>query len=162
MNALRKDYKLCKTELANMKRDQSSKRVTRSMSKKITEETGSGGASDPRKALFAAIQARGGSEQKSDSSKPTENGDPMQALFGAIKSRNKDPTTTGVADDPPSSDVKYSPGINRLQEFLTHSKTILSLTDKDQDAAIRACKVCFFLTLHCDSVGSIVIPPLYP
>ena len=75
----------------------------------------------------------------------------MQALFGAIKDRKKGPSTSNNGDSPPPSDVKYSPGVHRLEIFLTHSKTILSFAGQDQDAAIRACKVCqtimFFITM---------------
>jgi len=148
MEAFRKDYKLCKTELTSMKRDQSSKRVTRSMTKKIKEESSSGEVNDPRNAMFAAIKAQGVSKEKSDPSKPAESSDPMQALFGAIKSRNKSSTTTDTSGDSPP--VKYSPGVLRLEEFLTHSKTILSFAEQDQDAATRACKG---LAVYCGEEG---------
>ena len=46
-----------------MKRDQSSKRVTRSMSKQIKDES-TGAVVDPRNAMFAAIKSRGGSKVK--------------------------------------------------------------------------------------------------
>ena len=119
-----------------MKRDQSSKRVTRSMSKKIKDESET---ADPRKALFAAIQSKGGGLKEK---KAPESSDPMQALFAAIK--NKDKGNAAIADKDCESapcDVKYSPGVHRLQKFLNHSKTILSLAEHDQDAAIRTCKV---------------------
>ena len=128
MNNLRKDYNLCKSELTKMKNDQSSKRVTRSMAKKINEESE---VEDPRKALFAAIKARAPKED----SPPA---DPRQALFAAIKSRKQDvPQDNEVTD----SNTDYSPGVKRLQGFLNHSKAVLSLADSDQDTAIRACKV---------------------
>jgi hypothetical protein len=130
MNSLRKDYNLCKTELTKMKNDQSSKRVTRSMATKITDDSE---VEDPRKALFAAIKARA---PKEASAPPT---DPRQALFAAIKSRKQD---TSVANDETNdSNTEYSPGVQRLQDFINHSKAILSLAESDQDAAIRACKV---------------------
>lgn len=138
VNTLRNNYKLCKTELTSMKRDQSSKRVTRSMSKKIDEE--SKVADDPRKALFAAIQSRG--SKKEDESSPSS--DPRQALFDAIKNQKKgEPTNAGDGCSSPTSDVKYTPGVHRLQKFLIHSKAILAAAEKDQDAAVRACKVRF-------------------
>lgn len=134
MNGLRNDYKLCKTELTSMKRDQSSKRVTRSMTKKITDESE---VADPRKALFAAIQSR---KEKPESPKsPPESSDPRQALFAAIKKKGAASNEGGESS--PKSDVKYSPGVDRLQNFLNRSKTILSLAGQDQDAATRACKV---------------------
>ena len=134
MTTLRNDYKLCKTELASMKRDQSSKRVTRSMSKKIKDDSND---DDPRKALFAAIQSRG-------KPPPPATSDPRQALFAAIKNKNNDESSDKEdASSTPSSDVKHSPGVQRLQKFLSHSKTILSLAERDQDAAVRACKVSY-------------------
>ena len=138
MNTLRNDYKLCKTELASMKRDQSSKRVTRSMSKKIKDESDVG---DPRKALFAAIQSRG-SSAKDDASPTPETSDPRQALFAAIKNKKKDESTDKDCTTQESSNVKYTPGVHRLSKFLIQSKSMLSRAEKDQDAAIRACKVC--------------------
>ena len=114
MTTLRNDYKLCKTELTSMKRDQSSKRVARSMSKMIKDESE---VDDPRKAKFAAIQAR---RAKNDS---PVSGDPKQALFATIKSKqNRAAKRTSDNNDnsPASSDVKYSPGVHRLQKFLSH------------------------------------------
>lgn len=116
-----------------MKRDQSSKRVTRSMSKKIKDESDVG---DPRKALFAAIQSRG------DASPTPETSDPRQALFAAIKNKKKDESTDKDCTTQESSNVKYTPGVHRLSKFLIQSKSMLSRAEKDQDAAIRACKVC--------------------
>ena len=110
-----------------MKRDQSSKRVTRSMSKKIKDESDVG---DPRKALFAAIQST------------PETSDPRQALFAAIKNKKKDESTDKDCTTQESSNVKYTPGVHRLSKFLIQSKSMLSRAEKDQDAAIRACKVC--------------------
>lgn len=103
-----------------MKRDQSSKRVTRSMSKKIKDESDVG---DPRKAL-------------------PETSDPRQALFAAIKNKKKDESTDKDCTTQESSNVKYTPGVHRLSKFLIQSKSMLSRAEKDQDAAIRACKVC--------------------
>ena len=134
MNTLQKNYKLCKTELTSMKRDQSSKRVTRSMSKQIKKE---GEAEDPRKALFAALQSRGGAKEKEEPPKPA---DPRQAMFAAIKNQKKG-VPESIDKDSDSSTVKYTPGVHRLQKFLDQSKTTLSLAERDQDAAIRACKV---------------------
>lgn len=138
MTTLRNNYKLCKTELSNMKRDQSSKRVTRSMSKKIKDE--SEVDDDPRKALFAAIHSLG---SKEENPKSTDSADPREALFAAIKNRTKEETSDKDGDNSsPPSDVKHSPVVHRLSKFLTRSKLSLSLGEKDQDAAIRACKVC--------------------
>jgi hypothetical protein len=133
MKTLHNDYNLCKTELTKMKNDQSSKRVTRSMAKKIDKESE---VEDPRKALFAAIKARAPKETNEEAPKPM---DPRQALFAAIKNRkNQDENDD---DGSPPSNVEYSKGVQRLQEFVNHSKTVLSLADRDKDAAVRACKV---------------------
>ena len=141
MTTLRNNYKLCKTELSNMKRDQSSKRVTRSMSKKIKDE--SEVDDDPRKALFAAIHSLGSKEEKEQSPKSTESADPRGALFAAITNQTKEETSADSGDNSsPPSDVKHSPGVHRLSKFLTRSKLSLSLAEKDQDSGIRACKVC--------------------
>jgi SOS response regulatory protein OraA/RecX len=133
VNTLRNDLKLCKNELTSMKRDQSSKRFTRSMSQKMSDENY---AEDPKGALFAAIKSRG---SEKTNPLPTHN-DPRQALFAAIKSK-KNADAAETDEESPSSDVLYSPGVHRLQKFLTHSKSILSIAEKDQDAAVRACKV---------------------
>lgn len=129
MNSLRKDCNLCKTELTKLKNDQSSKRVTRSMPRKINNESE---VDDPRRALFAAIKSR---VPKEEASPP----DPRQALFAAIKSRKEN--ASGDLDGTNEPNIEYTPGVQRLQDFLSHSKTVLSLADADQDAAIRACKV---------------------
>ena len=99
MNTLRKEYKLCKAELTKMKSDQSSKRVTRSMAKKINNESE---VPDPRKALFAAIQARGAKEE---APKSPEVADPRQALFAAIKNRQKKESSAEDDEDSSPSDV---------------------------------------------------------
>ena len=114
-----------------MKQDQYSKRLTRSTTKKIADENK---VNDPRTALFAAIQSQG-----SKKNAPSSN-DPRQALFAAIKNKNN-AETAETDEDSPASDVQYSPGVNRLQKFLNYSKSILSLAEKDQDVAVRACKV---------------------
>jgi len=141
MNTLRKDYKLCKTELASMKRDQSKKKAS-SMPKKANVDEGG----DPRKALFAAIQSRG-SAKEDDSPKQEESSDPRQALFAAIKKKGE-ATKDDSSPTSSSSNVKYTPGVHRLSKFLIHSKSILCRAERDQDEAIRACKVrlvcCFF------------------
>ena len=134
VNLLRNDLKLCKNELTSMKRDQTSKRCTRSMSQKMSDENN---VDDPTGALFAAIKSRG--SKKINNSSP-KNNDPRQALFAAIKN-NKNAGAAETDEETPSSDVLYSPGIDRLQKFLTHSKSLLSIAEKDQDAAVRACKV---------------------
>ncbi|KAL3786593.1 hypothetical protein HJC23_008189 [Cyclotella cryptica] len=142
MNSLRKDYNLCKTELTKMKNEQSSKRVTRSMAKKIHDESE---VEDPRNALFAAIKARGSKENDGTA----ENNDPRQALFAAIKNRKKQ-NEPDEDDKSPASSIEYSRGVQRLQDFLNHSKTVLSFADCDQDAAIRACKG---LAVYCGEEG---------
>ena len=115
MNSLRKDNNLCKSELSQMKNDQSSNRVTSTMVKKINDESK---VEDPRKALFAAIKAR--AEEKAAPGKRDT-------------SEGSDETDTCKAD--------YTLGVQRLQDFLNHSKTVLSLAESDQDAAVEACKV---------------------
>ena len=115
-----------------MKNDQSSKRVTRSMAKKIEKESE---VEDPRKALFAAIKARATKE-----SEDVSQVDPRQALFAAIKSRKQ---SDELDDSNDVDNTEYSRGVERLQDFLNHSKAVLSLADRDQDEAIRACKVWF-------------------
>ncbi len=117
-----------------MKRDQSSKRVTRSMPKKIKNESE---VDDPRKALFAAIQSR-----KKEESPKKPHTDPRQALFAAIKNQTKG-ESPGKDCDSSASEVTHTPGVHRLQKFLSHSKSVLSMAERDQDAAIRACKVRF-------------------
>jgi len=137
MNTLRKDYKLCKTELASMKRDQSKKKASSMPKKANVDEVG-----DPRKALFAAIQSRGAKED--DSPKQEESSDPRQALFAAIKKKGE-ATKDDSSPTSSSSNVKYTPGVHRLSKFLIHSKSILCRAEKDQDEAIRACKVRLFI-----------------
>ena len=142
-----------------MKRDQSSKRVTRSMSKQIKDDS-TGAVVDPRNAMFAAIKSRGGSKGNNDSPKPAGSGDARQSLLGAITNKKKGAMSDTDGDSSPSYDVKHSPGVHRLQEFLTHSETILSLAEQDQDAAIRACKVChafaFFIIVMICIIASVM------
>ena len=107
MNTLQKNYKLCKTELTSMKRDQSSKR---------------------------------------EEEEPPKPADTRQAMFAAIKNQKKG-VPESIDKDSDSSTVKYTPGVHRLQKFLDQSKTTLSLAERDQDAAIRACKVSSSLIL---------------
>ncbi|KAL3785154.1 hypothetical protein ACHAW5_000186 [Stephanodiscus triporus] len=141
MNSLRNNYELCKSELITMKRDQSSNSHTRSMSKKVSDKV-----DDPRTALFAAIQSRG---SKKNGESPSSSSDPRQALLAAIKNK-KSADTTETHGESPASDVQYSPGVHRLQRFLNDSKSTLALVEKDQDAAIRACKA---LALYCGEEG---------
>ena len=129
VNTLRKNYQLCKTELNSMKKDQAPK-PAKGTQKKDEDE-----AVDPRKALFAAIQSRGTDGDES-SSKPAPV-DPRQALFAAIKNKGAETSNTS----PPSSNVKYSRGVKRLESFIWKAEASLSLTERDQGAAIRACKV---------------------
>ena len=144
MNTLRSDYKLCKNELASIKRDQSSKRVTRSMSKTMKDESE---AADPRKALFAAIQSRSETKEAESPKKKENNSDPRQALFSAIKNKKQDETTGKDNDVDSPTSVKYTPGVHRLSKFLIHSKSILCSAEKDQEGAIRGCKVCCYREL---------------
>ena len=125
VNTLRKNYQLCKTELNSMKKDQAPKPA------KDAQKKDEGEAVDPRKALFAAIQNRGTNGDES-SSKPAPV-DPRKALFvfGAEASNASIP----------SSNVKYSRGVKRLESFIWKAEASLSLTERDQGAAIRACKV---------------------
>merc|ERR1712194_181209 len=139
MKTLQNDYKLCKTELTGMKRDQSSKRVTRSMTKTMKNESDQG---DARQAMFAAIKSRGAPSP--------ENSDPRQALFTAIQKKGSAVPDNTNGDSSATPKIKDSPGVHRLQQYLTHSKTILSLAERDQDAAIRACKG---LTVYCGEEG---------
>ena len=119
-----------------MKRDQSKKKTSSMPKKAHVDEVG-----DPRKTLFAAIQSRG-SAKEDESPKQEESSDPRQALFAAIKKKgeatkdNSSPTSSSS-----SSSVKYTPGVHRLSKFLIHSKSILCRAERDQDEAIRACKV---------------------
>ncbi|KAL3815366.1 hypothetical protein ACHAXA_000753 [Cyclostephanos tholiformis] len=142
MTSLRNDLKLCKNELTSMKRDQSSKRLTRSISKKMSDKSN---VDDPKGALFDAIKSRGSKMNRALST----NSDPRQALFAAIKNR-KNADSAETDGESPLSDVQYSPGVHRLQKFLTHSKSILSIAEKDQDAAVRACKG---LAVYCGEEG---------
>ena len=130
MISLRNDYKLCEKELASMKSDQRPKGLPRSTSSKVTKGSE---LVDPRKALFAAILSRGPKEDDALNQPP---------LFSAIKNRRLDNDERND-DDSPETDVEYSPGVYRLQKFLIHSKSILSIADEDLNAAIRACKVSF-------------------
>lgn len=138
LTLLRNDYKLCKSELTSMKRDQSSKRLTRSMSKKIEDEISIN--DHPRGALFAEIKSR---------SSKYEDDDPRNALFAAIKNKQI-PQSADIDEESPT----YTPGVHRLQIFLNESKSTLALAEKDQDAAIRACKVCTVLSV-------VVSPPVF-
>lgn len=115
-----------------MKKDQAPK-ATKSFQKKENL----GGAADPRKALFAAIQARGTNDGDS-SSKPPAPVDPRQALFAAIKNKGNESSNTA---DAPATNVEYSRGVKRLESFLWKADKTFSQTERDQNAAIRACRV---------------------
>eukprot|EP00986_Skeletonema_menzelii_P006793 scaffold2578_cov136-Skeletonema_menzelii.AAC.9 len=138
VSTLRKNYQLCKTELNRMKEDQAPK-PAKGIQKKNEDE-----AVDPRKALFAAIQNRGASGDESSSKPP--NVDPRQALFAAIKNKGADASNTSA----PSSNVKYSRGVKRLESFIWKAESSLSATERDQGAAIRACKG---LAVYCGEEG---------
>ncbi len=118
-----------------MKKDQSSKKITQSVSEKKDERE----PVDPRNALFAAIKARGAQENLQEE-KQSVDSDPRKALFAAIKKR-------GEAETPKDSDcdfsdvTKLSPGVQKLHRFLSHAEVLLSFAERDQNAAIRACKV---------------------
>ena len=115
-----------------MKKDQAPK-TTKSVQKKENL----GGAADPRKALFASIQARGADDGDS-SSKPPAQVDPRQALFAAIKNKGNESSNTA---DAPATNVEYSRGVKRLESFLWKADKTFSQTERDQNAAIRACRV---------------------
>ena len=112
-----------------MKKDQAPKPA------KGTQKKNEGEAADPRKALFAAIQNRD-ANGNDGSTKPAPV-DPRQALFAAIKNKGAEASNTSA----PSSNVKYSRGVKRLESFIWKAEASLSLTERDQGAAIRACKV---------------------
>jgi hypothetical protein len=103
------------------------------MSKKIGNEISIN--DHPRGALFAEIKSR---------SSKNENDDPRNALFAAIKNKQI-PQSADTDEESPT----YTPGVHRLQIFLNESKSTLALAEKDQDAAIRACKVCTVLSCIC-------------
>lgn len=133
MNTLRQNYQLCKTELSNMKRDQAPKPA-----KSIANKTNEVESADPRKALFAAIQKRGANVDNNLSKPPV---DPRQALFAAIKNKGADNSNnTSVA----TPYIKYSRGVKKLESFIWKAEATLSLTEREQGAAIRACKVSDF------------------
>ena len=112
-----------------MKKDQAPKPA------KVTQKKDEDDLVDPRKALFAAIQSRG-SDGDESSSKPAPV-DPRQALFAAIKNKGAEASNSSA----PTSNVKYSRGVKRLESFIWKAEASLSLTERDQGAAIRACKV---------------------
>ena len=116
-----------------MKKDQAPK-TTQSVQKK--ENVGE--AADPRKALFAAIQARGANDGDSSSNKPPAPVDPRQALFAAIKNKGNESSNN---TDTPATNVEYSRGVKRLENFLWKADKTFSQTERDQNAAIRACRV---------------------
>ncbi len=126
-----------------MKKDQTPKPAKGTQRKKIEGE-----AADPRKALFAAIQSRGTNDDDS-SPKPTPV-DPRQALFAAIKNKGADASTAST----PGANVKYSRGVKRLESFIWKAEASLSLTERDQSAALRACKVSMvILYIRIDNIG---------
>eukprot|EP00984_Skeletonema_dohrnii_P032541 scaffold26886_cov96-Skeletonema_dohrnii-CCMP3373.AAC.1 len=139
VNTLRKNYQLCKTELSSMKKDQAPK-PAKGIPKKMNE----GEAADPRKALFAAIQRRGANDDDNSAKPPPA--DPRQALFAAIKNKGADASTTTA----PGSNIKYSRGVKRLESFIWKAEASLSLTERDQGAALRACKG---LAVYCGEEG---------
>ncbi len=102
-----------------MKKDQAPKPAKGAQKKKIEGE-----AADPRKASFAATP------------KPAPV-DPRQALFPDIKNEGADASATNT----PASNVKYLRGVKRLESFISEAEASLSLTERDQNAALRACKV---------------------
>ncbi len=115
-----------------MKKDQAPK-TTKSVQKKENVRE----AADPRKALFVAIQARG-AEDGDSSSKPPVPVDPRQALFAAIKNKGNESSNNA---DAPATNVEYSRGVKRLESFLWKADKTFSQTERDQNAAIRACRV---------------------
>ncbi len=141
MISLRNDYKLCTKELSSMKRDQRSKGLT-----KTSTIAKGNDVEDPRKALFAAISSRGSKDDDTLEQSPG----PRKALFTAITKKKVD-NDEEMDDDTSVPGVAYTPGVHRLQRFLIHSKTILSIADEDLDSAIRACKVSWGVVNPCVS-----------
>ena len=126
-----------------MKKDQTPKPAKGTQKKKIEAE-----AADPRKALFAAIQSRGTNDDGS-SPEPAPV-DPRQALFAALKNKGADASTTNT----PGANVKYSRGVKRLESFIWKAEASLSLTERDQSAALRACKVSMVIfCMRTDNMG---------
>jgi hypothetical protein len=115
-----------------MKKDQAPKPA-----KSIPKKTNEGEAADPRKALFAAIQKRGANDDD-NTPKPPAPVDPRQALFAAIKNKGADASNIASVSTP---NIKYSRGVKKLESFIWKAEATLSLTERDQGAAIRACKV---------------------
>lgn len=136
--SLRDDFKLCTNELSKMKRDQR----LQVLPKTSTKAANGSERDDPRKALFSAILSR--SEEGDKLKLPP---DPRKALFAAITKRKAD-NDDESDDDTADPGVEYTPGVHRLQKFLIHSKSILSIANDDLDSAIRACKVNSHVIFH--------------
>jgi len=134
---LRMGLNKCRTELAEMKKDQSTKPVTRSQSRKF-DEIPSKPPLDPRAGLFAAIKARG-VEEEDAAEKPA---DPRAAMFAAIKSRGGGTDDNAKNSDKNKEDDKqdFSPGVLRLESFVANATSDLEALDKTKTSVVRACK----------------------
>jgi hypothetical protein len=118
----------CKTELVNMKNEQSDKRVTRSM-----------------KSQF-------GTTEKSSSTTSLANSNPRSAMLSAIASRQTEDVVL-VTKDMESSlgnrSQSFSPGVVRLETFLKEASIKLTKLESERDCAIESCQVRFTrLILH--------------
>ena len=111
VNLLKKMLELCKGELNLMKNDQAPKAP-----ESVQKKDNLGEAADPKTALFAAIQARGAADGNSSSKLPQV----------PVSSNNN---------------VKYSPGVKKLEIFLSEADETFSETEMAQNAAIDLCKV---------------------
>ena len=103
---------LCKGELNLMKNDQA-----RKAPESVQKKDNLGEAADPKTALFAAIQARGAADGNSSSKLP----------HVPVSSSN--------------NNAKYSPGVNKLEKFLSKANETFSQTIMVQNDVIGLCKV---------------------
>lgn len=127
----------CRAELTEMKKDHSTKPVTRSQARKFAE-TPSKPSLDPRAAMFAAIKARG-TEEEEEAEKPA---DPRAAMFAAIKARGGKADGDSENSDKSKEEEKqdFSPGVRRLETFLENATSELEALDKTKTSAVQACK----------------------
>ena len=134
---LRMGLNKCRTELTEMKKDQSTKPVTRSQARKF-DEAPSKPPLDPRAGLFAAIKARGTQDEEVSEKLPA---DPRAAMLAAIKSRGSEDDGKAKANNAsqePKQD--FSPGVLRLESFLADATSELEALDKTKASAVQACK----------------------
>ena len=135
---LRMGLNKCRTELTEMKKNQSTKPVTRSQACKFAE-TPSKPPLDPRAGLFAAIKARGTEDDEDASEKPPV--DPRAAMLAAIKSRGGgDDGKAKPNDESNEPKQDFSPGVLRLESFLADATSELEALDKRKTSAVQACK----------------------